>query len=152
MKVADVMTREPTCCTPDSPLQAVAAMMKQHDCGAIPVVGDLVARRPIGIITDRDIITRAVADGVNPLGLTARDCMTAPAETVTEETDLDDCIELLEQRQIRRAIVVDRRGRCSGIVAQADIASHASKRKTGELLQEVSRPVEGGDGLTARNF
>lgn len=139
-KVKDVMTRDPVCCTPESPLEAVAQLMKQQDCGALPVVGDLVDRYPIGIITDRDIVIRALADGVNPLGLTARDCMTAPAETVTEDTTLDDCIEVLEERQIRRVIVVDQGGHCTGIVAQADVAIHASKHEAGELLKEVSRP------------
>lgn len=62
-----------------------------------------------------------------------------PVYTVTEDTDLADCIEMLEQRQIRRAVVVDSTGRCIGIIAQADIASHASKRTAGELLQYVSR-------------
>jgi CBS domain-containing protein len=150
VKVADLMTKDPACCTPDSPLHEVARIMKLYDCGAVPVVGDLDSKFPIGIVTDRDIVTRVLADCVNPLGLTARDCMTAPAETVTEETDLDDCIELLEERQIRRVIVVDRTGRCSGIVAQADVASHASKRKAGELLQEVSRPADDARDLASR--
>ena len=76
--------------------------------------------------------------------------MTTPAITVTEETDLDDCIEMLERAQIRRMIVVDDRGRCTGIVAQADIASHTSKRKTGELLRSVSRPSMAGEPMFAR--
>ena len=151
MKVTEVMTKGPACCTPDSPLEVVAKMMKEHDCGAIPIVGDLSTKLPIGVITDRDIVMRALADGVNPLGLTARDCMTAPAETITEDADVEDCIELLEQRQIRRVLVVDRQGRCSGIVAQADIASHAPKRKVGELLQQVSLPADGTDELASRS-
>jgi CBS domain-containing protein len=112
------------------------------------VVGDL-DRFPIGIITDRDIVVRGVAA---PQGaqLRVRDCMTTPAITVTEETDLDDCIEMLERAQIRRMIVVDDRGRCTGIVAQADIASHTSKRKTGELLRSVSRPSMAGEPMFAR--
>jgi CBS domain-containing protein len=67
--------------------------------------------------------------------------MTSPAVTVAEDEDLGDVVDLLERRQIRRAIVVDQNGAVSGIVAQADIAAHASKRKTGELVREVSQPL-----------
>ena len=141
MKVSDVMTREPTCVTPDTPLEAVARLMIDCDCGALPVVGDLAAKFPLGIITDRDIVVRAIAAGRNPVHLVTRDCMTAPAITVTVETSVGDCLDLLELNQIRRVIVVDRDGRVCGIVAQADLATHVSKRKAGELLREVSQPT-----------
>lgn len=138
MKVRDVMTRQPSCCLPEDTIETAARRMVECDCGAIPVVGDLNLF-PIGIITDRDIVVRAVA-ARRGVQLYVRDCMTTPAITVTEDTDLTDCIELLERAQIRRMIVVDHRGFCTGIVAQADIASHTSKRKTGELLRYVSQP------------
>src|SRR5690349_9683806 len=116
MRVRDVMTQQPTCCTPDTSLEAVARLMVDCDCGIIPVVGDLASKFPIGVITDRDIVTRVLAGGKNPLELTARDCMTMPAITVTEATRLHDCCDLLEINQIRRVLVVDRDGRLSGIV------------------------------------
>jgi CBS domain-containing protein len=141
MKVSEVMTPEPTCCTPGTPLEAVARLMIDCDCGAIPVVGDLASKFPIGIITDRDIVTRAIAAGKNPLGLVARDCMTMPAITVTLDTPVDDCLDMLELNQIRRVIVVDRDGRVAGVIAQADLATRVSKRKAGELLREVSQPT-----------
>ena len=141
MRAADAMTKFPHCCTPETSLEVAARMMIEHDCGAIPVVGDLVNRFPIGIITDRDIVTRVVAVGISPALLSVRDCMTAPAITVADDTSLDTVIDLLEERQIRRVIVVDRNGRCSGIIAAADIASHTSRRKAGELLQHVSMPT-----------
>lgn len=141
MKVRDVMTKDPTCCTPDTSLEAVARLMLECDCGAIPVVGDLAGKFPIGVITDRDIVTRSLAAGKNPLELIVRDCMTMPAVSVTEDTSIADCIDMLELNQLRRVIVVDREGRVSGVVAQADIAAHASKRKAGELVREVSQPT-----------
>ncbi len=141
MKVRDVMTKYPSCCTAECSLEAVARMMRDRDCGAIPIVGDLASQFPVGIITDRDIVLRAVADGRDIRALTVRDCMTAPVVTVPDDTNLRDCVELLEERQIRRVVVVDEEGRCCGIVAQADIATHASKRTAGELLQQVSQPV-----------
>jgi CBS domain-containing protein len=148
MKVRDLMTRHPICCSPDDSLETAARRMADGDCGAIPVI-DEVERFPIGIITDRDIVVRAVATA-GTTDLRVRDCMTAPAVTVTEDMDLNDCVSLLEQAQLRRLIVVDRDGRCSGIVAQADIASHASKRKTGELLRYVSQPSAAVEPAFAR--
>lgn len=148
MKVRDIMTRQPTCCIPEDAIQIAARRMVECDCGALPVVGD-IDRFPIGIITDRDIVVRAVA-APETARLHVRDCMTTPAITVTEDTDVDDCITMLEQAQIRRMIVVDDSGRCTGIVAPADIASHSSKRKSGALLRGVSRPSTAVDPAFAR--
>jgi CBS domain-containing protein len=140
MKARDVMTKCPTCATPDARLEAIARMMIQCDCGAIPIVAE-ESGIPLGIVTDRDIVVRTIADGLDPLVLTARDAMTTPAITVAEDEDLGEVLDLLERRQIRRAIVVDTHGVVSGIVTTADIASHASKRKAGELLREISQPL-----------
>src|SRR6185436_8376565 len=90
MRVRDVMTRDPACCTPDLPLEVAARLMVARDCGAIPVVGDLVSRMPIGLITDRDIVTRSLAQGLDPLAMTVRDCMSAPALTVFETTTIHE--------------------------------------------------------------
>lgn len=140
MKVRDVMTRDPQVCLPETPLDFVARMMLDRDCGAIPVVGDLDGLMPMGIITDRDIVTRAVARGLDPCDLTVRDAMTMPVVTVLEDTRLGDLVEILELGQIRRVVVVNERGAVIGIVAQADIARNASKRETGELVRGVSEP------------
>jgi CBS domain-containing protein len=75
MKAGDIMTPNPACCTPETGLREVAQMLVDHDCGAIPVVSDQQSRRPVGIVTDRDIACRAVAAGKNALELTASDCM-----------------------------------------------------------------------------
>ncbi len=140
MKARDVMTKCPTCATPDARLEAIARMMIQCDCGAIPIVSE-ESGMPLGMVTDRDIVVRTIADGLDPLVLTARECMTTPAVTVSEDEALGDVVDLLERRQIRRAIVVDQTGAISGIVSLADIATHASKRKLGELVREVSTPL-----------
>jgi CBS domain-containing protein len=142
MQMRDAMTKDPVCCTPDTTIEAAARMMLERDCGAIPVVTDLASRTPVGIITDRDIVTRVVAKGIDPMGLPVRECMTAPAVTILEDAGLDDCVELLQLGQLRRVIVVDRTGACVGIMAQADIARCASKRETGDLVREVSKPTE----------
>jgi CBS domain-containing protein len=140
MEVKDVMTPDPACCTPDTTLQRVAEMMVEHDCGEIPVVENAAGMKPVGVITDRDIVCRAVAKGVNPLTLTASECMTTPCVTVTPDTSIDECCRVLEEKQIRRVPVVDAGGACCGIVALADIAKHAKKRETAEVVREVSEP------------
>ena len=138
MEVKEIMTPDPACCTPDATLQRVAEMMVENDCGEIPVVESAASTRPVGVITDRDIVCRAVAKGLNPLTLTASDCMTTPCVTVTPDTSLDECCRVLEENQIRRVPVVDSGGACCGIVALADIAKHARKRETAEVVKEVS--------------
>ena len=138
MRVKDVMTPDPACCTPDTTLRRVAEMMVEHDCGEIPVVEDMASMKPVGVVTDRDITCRAVAKGLNPLALTASECMTTPCVTVTPDTPLDECCRVLEENRIRRVPVVDGGGACCGIVALADIARHARKRETAEVVREVS--------------
>src|SRR5689334_230237 len=99
MKVRDVMTRSPTCATPDARLEAVARMMIECDCGAIPIVAE-ESGIPLGMVTDRDIVIRTIADGLDPLVLTARDCMTSPAIVAGEDDALSDLVELAERRQL----------------------------------------------------
>ncbi len=138
MKVREIMTRNPACCTSDSSLQEVAKMMLDNDCGAIPVVENQSQKKPIGIITDRDITIRTVAEGRNPLDLSAKDAMTSKIFTVRENSKAEDCFNLMEDKQVRRVAVVDESGACCGIVAQADVAQNASKGDTAELIKEVS--------------
>lgn len=142
MKIKDIMTRNPACCAPDTSLQDAAQMMVQYDCGEIPVLDS--AGKPIGAITDRDIACRAVASGLNPLELTVRDCMSSPCITVSEDSTLSDCCDVLERHQIRRAPVVDASGCCVGIVSQADIARCGTRRTAGELVRAVSQPNGNG--------
>lgn len=139
MVIQDIMTEDPACCTPETGLQEVAQMMVDCDCGCIPVVDDDDARMPVGMITDRDITCRVVAQGKNPLDLTARDAMTSTVVSVTPDTSLEDCLNLMEESQIRRIAVVDEQGAVCGIVAQADIANNAGPRQTAEVVQEVSK-------------
>jgi len=144
MKVKEIMSKDPACCTRESSLQDVAILMLEHDCGEIPVVDNMQSKRPVGVVTDRDITIRTVALGKNPLELRARDCMSSPAVTVTPETTVDDCCTLMEENQLRRVPVVDESGCCCGIVSQADIARNASKKEAGELVKDVSRQTHQG--------
>ena len=139
MNVRDIMTKDPACCTAETSLQEVAQMMVDNDCGCVPVVDSENTKVPVGMITDRDITTRVVAEGKNPLDLTAADAMSSTVVSVTPETSVEECCNVMESSQIRRVAVVDENGACCGIVAQADIATNADDRKTAEVVQEVSK-------------
>jgi len=141
MKVKDVMTADPACCIPETALQEVAQMMIDHDCGEIPVIENRETRLPIGVITDRDIVCRTVARGLNPLDLVVADCMTTPCVTVTPNLSLGECAWLMEDKKIRRLPVVDADGSCCGIIALADIALRGKIGVTTEVVKEVSEPT-----------
>ena len=137
MRVVDIMTTSVVSCGPETPLAEVARLMCDQDCGAIPVLDE--QRRPIGIVTDRDISCRAVAEGRDARTTEARAIMSRPVETVFPETTVDACCALLEKSQIRRVLVVDEVGACWGIVAQADLARHAPTDETAEVVRAVSK-------------
>ena len=139
MLVSEIMSKNPVCCTARTGLQEVAKMMVENDCGCIPVVEDSAGKKPIGMITDRDITCRTVAEGKNPLDLTANDAMTENVITVTPETSVEECCAMMEDNQVRRIAVVDENGGCCGMVAQADIAIHGGNSRTADVVQEVSR-------------
>jgi CBS domain-containing protein len=140
MQVREIMTTNPACCSPDTTLQEVARMMVENDCGEIPVVHGS-DHRPIGVITDRDITCRTLAQGKNALNMKARDCMSTPVLTVTSEISLEECCRIMEEKQIRRMPVVDEHGGCCGIVAQADIVLQAPARQAAEVVKDISRPA-----------
>lgn len=142
MKVKDIMTASPACCTPDMPLEEVARRMVEHHCGCLPVVRDEHSHHLIGMVTDRDIVCRALAQGRNPLELTAADCMSTPPVAIRADATVDECCEALERHLVRRLPVVDEQGNCVGIVAQADIARAAPKARTAEVVRAVSAPTE----------
>lgn len=133
----DVMTPDPACCKANATIDQVAMLMVQSDCGEIPVVDDI--GQPIGVITDRDIVSRVVAQGKNPLGHMAADFMSKPVVTVRSDTPLTDVVTTMQKHQIRRVPVTDDRGCCTGIIAQADIAATGGEHEVAELVREVSR-------------
>src|SRR5690349_3147141 len=136
MKVKDIMSTDVACCTPDTHLPEVARMMLDCDCGEIPVLA-ADSRQPTGVVTDRDIVCRVIAKDRNPLEVPAREAMTSPCVMVRPETSLDDCLDLMEEHQVRRLPVVDEQGELCGIVSQADIARYASKGETAKVVRKV---------------
>ncbi len=138
MSVSSVMTDNPACCTPSTLVRDVARLMVDNDCGEIPVVEDLASRKLAGVITDRDIATRVVATGLNSAEALACDCMTRDCVSVTPDTTLEDCCDLMEANKIRRVPVLDAQGGVVGIVALADVVRSASSSTSAAVVKEVS--------------
>jgi CBS domain-containing protein len=133
----ELMTADPQCCTAETPLNEVAKLMVECDCGEIPVIDS--DKKLIGVVTDRDIVCRVVAKGLNPSAMTANDAMTQPVISVSEDTSLADVLATMEDHQVRRLPVVDASGCICGIISQADVALVAKESETGEMVREVSR-------------
>jgi len=139
MKVKDIMTPNPECIRPDATLQEAARRMRDLDVGPLPVCGD--DDRLAGMITDRDITVRAVAEGKDPKTTTVREAMTGDIVHVYEDQDVADAAQVMEQKQIRRLVVLNHDHRLVGIVSLGDLAVESGDRtKAGEVLQEVSEP------------
>ncbi len=140
MNVRDVMTARPRCAAPDTPLSQVAELMEAEDIGAIPVVdGDQLA----GMITDRDIVVRAIAKGKDPRGMPTSEISSSDVVTVGPDHDLSDALQLMAHHQVRRLPVVDDENRLVGVVSQADVAIEAKDKSVGEMLAEISKPPQG---------
>lgn len=136
MKVQEIMSSQPACCSTASTVNEAARLMTQHDCGEIPV---LDGGKLAGVVTDRDIACRAVAQGKGP-DTPVREVMSSPAITVTRDTSVEDCCGVMENHQIRRVPVVDEDGGCCGMVSQADLAQRGSDGMIAAVVRDVSRP------------
>jgi CBS domain-containing protein len=140
MKIKDVMTRGVECVRPETTIQEAAARMKSLDVGPLPVCeGD----RPVGIVTDRDIVLRAIADGRDPRATRVQDVMTRGVVTVKEGDDVKEAARHMKEKQIRRVVVVDDAQRVVGIVSLGDIAVDTRNDKlSGDVLEKVSAETQ----------
>jgi CBS domain-containing protein len=143
MKVKEIMTENPAYATIETSLHDVAQMMSEQDCGVIPVVESGGGKKPVGVITDRDLALRTIAHNKNPLNMIAGEAMTDKVITIGPDMSVEDCIDTMESNQIRRVLVVDEKGDLLGIVAQADIARKAPAFETAELVKDISMQATG---------
>ena len=134
-KVRDAMTAEPRSAEPSQSLVEAAQVMKREDVGSLPVVE---GGRLLAVLTDRDIVVRAVAKGVDLQATRVGDVASREPVTVGPEEDLDEALRLMARHQVRRLPVVDEQ-RLVGMLAQADVASEAKASKTGEVVEEISQ-------------
>lgn len=136
--VRDVMTPSVRTASPSQSLAEAAQMMKSEDVGSIPVVED---DRLVGIVTDRDIAIRAVAEDVDPKATRIGDIASRELITVEAGQDLDEALELMARHQVRRLPVIEEGGQLVGILTQADVALEAKEKDAGEVLEQISQPT-----------
>jgi CBS domain-containing protein len=142
MRAQDLMTNEPACCTPNSTVREAAQLMRDSDCGCVPVVQRQDSMRLVGVVTDRDIACRCVAEGKSP-DTPVGDVMTANPQCCHPEDDLAAVEQIMIEAQVRRVPVVDARACCVGMIAQADLALHGeavSDREVGRVVERISEP------------
>ena len=134
------MTQRPRALDPKTPLNEVAKVMESDDVGAVPLVeGD----RLVGIVTDRDIVVRAIVKGKDPSGMPALEVSSRELVTVHPDDNLSDALELMARHQVRRVAVTAEDDRLIGVVSQADVAREGKDKDTGQLLEEISREPQG---------
>jgi len=139
MQLKDIMTPNPKCISPEDSLQDAARMMRNLDVGPLPVCDN---DRLAGMITDRDIVINAVAEGRNPQTTKVREAMTGDILYCFEDQDLEEAARMMQEHQVRRLVVLNRNKRMVGIVSLGDLATETGDaRKSGEVLQDVSEPA-----------
>ena len=139
-KVADVMTERPRAVAPQTPLNEVAQIMESEDVGSVPLVeGD----RLVGIVTDRDIVVRAIAKGKDPSGMPASELSPRELLTVSPDDDLADALKVMAQHQVRRVPVIAEGDRLVGVISQADVALQGKDKDTGQVVEGISRQPQG---------
>jgi CBS domain-containing protein len=134
--IRDTMTSNPRTIETSTPVAEAARLMSSEDVGSLPIVE---GERLVGMVTDRDITIRVVAEGKDPQSTTVGDVASRDVVSVDPQQNLDEAVRLMAEHQVRRLPVVEEDGRLVGIVAQADVATAGKDEKTGQLVEEISK-------------
>ena len=135
----EVMTKNPVCAYPDDNVAHVARLMRSEDIGPVPIVQDDTTKQLMGIVTDRDLAIKVVAEERDPAKTRVSDVMTTEVVTCREADDIDTALHAMSTNQLRRIPVVNDGNMLVGIIAQADVATRMNnKEKTGEVVREIS--------------
>jgi len=137
----EIMTTNPTCSVPTDSVQQVAQLMRAEDVGSVPVVENQSTKRLVGIVTDRDLVLKVLAPGLNCQSTTVQEVISRDLVTCHEYDDVDKAFQAMSNYQIRRIPVVNERNEIIGIIAQADIATRVEEpKKTAQVVEEISQP------------
>jgi CBS domain-containing protein len=140
MTCREVMTENPACASRNDTVIEAARLMKREGVGPIPIVDDTNGRRLVGIVTDRDLAVKVLAEGKDPMRTTVEQVMTTKLVTCRPEDDLGHAIDAMMDHKIRRIPIVDENDRLVGIVSQADVARNEDEKKTGRTVEKISEP------------
>ena len=138
MKLKEIMTKDVEVIEPGASLQTAAQRMRDRDIGFLPVCD---GERLIGVVTDRDIVVRAAADGTDPKAILGRDVLTSPVIYCFDDQDVREAAKIMHDNQIRRLVVLNRGDKqMTGVVSLGDLAMHVEDKLSGEVLQSISEP------------
>jgi len=139
-KCNEVMTKNPLCCLPEDLATKAAKLMKSEHIGSIPVIENEQTKKLVGIVTDRDLTLRIVAEGLDAKSTKVETVMTRKMVTCHAEDDLQKALDAMAEHQLRRIPVVDGDNKIVGIIAQADVATRVDQpQKTAEMVKEISQ-------------
>lgn len=139
MQCSEIMTKNPECCLPSDTVIKAAKLMKSEDVGPIPIVADKDGKKLTGIVTDRDLAIKVIAEARDPNTTRLKDVMSDNVVSCQESDDVDKVLKLMEDNQVRRIPVVGKNDRLLGIIAQADVATRLGEPgKTGKVVEQIS--------------
>jgi len=143
MQAREIMTDNPVCCTPMDSIKTAASQMRDNNCGILPVVDSLDTKKLLGLVTDRDLVCRVLADSTDCSMATVQQAMsTGKLWTVNPTSSVDEVLEKMEEGQVRRIPVVDDNGIVTGIISTADIALELDEPdEIAEVFEEISEPT-----------
>jgi CBS domain-containing protein len=141
-KCGEVMTKNPACCLPADAVTKAAQWMKKENVGSIPVIETEQSKKLVGIVTDRDIALKVVADGRNANSTKVVDVMTHKVVTCHVDDDLQKAVDAMAEYQLRRMPVVDNEHKIVGIISQADVATRTNQpEETAKMVKDISQPT-----------
>ncbi len=139
-KCKKIMTKNPVCCLPTDMVAKAAKLMKSKNIGSLPVIENGQTQKLVGIVTDRDLTLKIVAEGLDAKSTKVEAVMTRKVVTCRAEDDLQKALDAMAEHQLRRIPVVDNDNQLLGIIAQADVATRVDKpKKTAALVKGISR-------------
>jgi CBS domain-containing protein len=135
-QIRELMTKNPRTVEPDATVVDAAKLMRDEDAGVAPIAGG--DSRLVGVVTDRDIAIRVVAEGKDPGSTQVKEIASQNLVTIDPQQDLDEALRLMAKHQVRRLPVVEEDGKLVGILAQADVARHTDAARTGHVVEQIS--------------
>jgi CBS domain-containing protein len=139
-KCSEVMTKNPVCCLPNAPVTKAAQLMKSEHVGSIPVIENEETKKLVGIVTDRDLALKIVAEGLDAKSTKVEAVMTRKVVTCSAEDDLQKAVDAMSENQLRRIPIVDGDNKILGIIAQADVVTHFDHpKKAAAMVKEISQ-------------
>jgi CBS domain-containing protein len=139
-KCSEVMTKNPFCCLPNDSVEKAALMMKKENIGSIPVIETEHTKKLVGIVTDRDLALKIIAEGLDAKSTKVNDVMTHKVVTCLADDDLQKALDAMADHKLRRLPIVDTDNKIVGIIAQADVATRVDQPdKTAEMVKEISQ-------------